>query len=77
MLEFKKLENSAPFWDCWSLGVTILEVIIGTEFVILANNPLLMKELLEICGEFLDADLHRVLTNLILYGDMLMAKELL
>ena len=37
-LEHNHFERSDPAWDTWSVGVIILEILLGSEFVLLAHS---------------------------------------
>ena len=75
--QFQKLGNAAAFWDCWSLGLVILEVIVGTELVAPAHDLEQVEELLDLCGPHLDAAVGTLLKDLILFGDVVKVKEML
>lgn len=38
MPEFDDVDPQSPFWDQWSVGVVILEILVGTDLVLTANS---------------------------------------
>jgi hypothetical protein len=38
MPEFADIDPESPLWDQWSIGVVILEILVGTDLVLSANS---------------------------------------
>jgi hypothetical protein len=38
MPEFADTDSESPLWDQWSVGVVILEILLGTDLVLAANS---------------------------------------
>ena len=54
MEEFSYLPQRCDFWDRWAIGVVILEILVGTELVLVATSYEKVEQLLEHCEEWLD-----------------------
>ena len=54
MPEFSHLCMESKFWDQWSIGVIILEILIGTDLVLATNSFDDIACLFQDCSEFLD-----------------------
>jgi hypothetical protein len=44
------LSTSHPELDLWSIGIVILEILVGTELVLAANTAHKVRDLLAICS---------------------------
>ena len=67
-MEHRHLEKSDAHWDTWSVGVIILEILMGTEFVLLANNHQKLLSALQMSAEYLDRALYELLEEMLLDG---------
>ena len=67
--EFHKVQQDCPMWDEWSIGITILEIIIGTELVVMCTNYPDVKLLVETCSEYIDKDTCKVIKLLLSMED--------
>jgi len=54
MPEFSHLCMESEFWDQWSIGVIILEILLGTDLVLATNSFDDIASLFQDCSEFLD-----------------------
>jgi hypothetical protein len=54
MPEFADIDSESPLWDQWSVGVVILEILVGTDLVLAANSYPKMIKLYEDCLEFIE-----------------------
>ena len=48
MDEYNTEHRASQFWDCFSVGVLILEVLIGTEFTATIDDQLKIEQLLTV-----------------------------
>ena len=74
--ERKKITRNAFYWDCWSLAVIILEVIIGTEFVAEIKYFSHMEDTLDMCDRYLDEEIMTLLRKMIEGGNINQIKKM-
>jgi serine/threonine protein kinase len=55
-INFRSIPDSSPFWDRWSIGIMILEIIIGSDLLIENSTFKYLKEFWLDCYEYLDSD---------------------
>ena len=59
--EFKDEHNSSGFWDRWSIGIMILEIIIGTDLLLDQTTFSQLQKLLKRCREYIDEETYEFL----------------
>ena len=55
MPEFSHICPESHFWDQWSIGVVILEMVAGTDIILAANSFKDVETIANDCSEFLGA----------------------
>ena len=60
-LDLKDISSSSGFWDRWSIGIMILEIIIGTDLLLDHCTFFQVKELLENCRTYIDEETYNFL----------------
>ena len=59
------MDESSVELDQWSVGVVILELLVGTDLVIVANSAQKLRDLLIHCGQYIDGQTHMLLSFLL------------
>ena len=77
MPEFADIDSDSPIWDQWSVGVVILEILVGTDLVLAANSYPKMLNLYNDCLEFIEDSYGLMLEKLLSTDDMANIDELI
>jgi hypothetical protein len=70
MPEFADVDSECPFWDQWSVGVVILEILVGTDLVLAADSFSKVLKLYEDCLEFIEDSYGIMLEKLLFKGEV-------
>ena len=58
---------TSPDWDLWSIGIIALEIIVGTELVLLADTYEDVQQLMYDVRAFIPVPTHQLLTELLFH----------
>ena len=53
---FSTIASSSPFWDRWSIGIMILEIIVGTDLLLEQTTYGELEKFLLNCKDYFDVD---------------------
>jgi hypothetical protein len=54
--QFNTKPSSSPFWDRWSIGIMILEIIVGTDLLLEHTTYSELEKFLADCMDYLDVE---------------------
>ena len=69
MPEFRHLAMESEFWDQWSIGVVILEIMIGSDLVLATTSFDDLAKLFQDCSEYLDVPSWTLIETLLFKQD--------
>ena len=67
--EFDTVPKSVYDWDFWSVGVIILEILVGSQLILSCRDYDEIVSLMNGCKEYLDPQLHQLLQILMIEGE--------
>ena len=67
-MEHGHIEKSDAHWDTWSVGVIMLEILIGSEFVLLAHSRQKLLYALEMSAPYIDLKLYKMIEEMLCDG---------
>ena len=67
----------SPEFDLWSLGIIILQVLVGQEMVTKMNSDEDVREVLELAKPLIGADLHFLVSRMTIFVDDKVVKSFL
>ena len=67
--ELSRDKKDDVVWDMYAIGAVILEIIVGTEIIIMIKSYADMKKLVNLCANYIDEETVKVLKSLLQMGE--------
>ena len=65
--EYDKTRDLSPEWDLWSLGVIILEVLVGSEVVATVDSDQRLRDLLTLIAPLIPSQLFFIVSEMTIF----------
>ena len=76
-IDLSEIDRSNGIWDCWSIGIIILEVLVGTELVLRGGAYEDVNGLIADFEAYLDPEILVLLDDLLFHAELKTAESFL